>query len=609
MQVINATLSKRDTIVLMPTGGGKSLVYMLPALVQRGFTLVVSPLISLMHDQVTQLRTLGVRAELLCQHTDKETVKQIHDNLCSPDSDLKLLYVTPERIVKSKTLISRMEKADKQRLLQRIVVDEAHCISQWGHDWRQDYTKLGFFKKQFPEIPVMALTATATKPVEEDIKRSLNMMHCESFRNSVDRPNLQYEVEHKPSSAEEANQAIYGAIQTRFKGQPGIVYCFSKKEAEMTAQYLQDKGIKAKFYHADMDLYGVDAGGNSGRMEVYAEWSDGRVQVVVATIAFGMGINKLDVRFVIHHTMSKSVSAYYQEAGRAGRDGMPATCLLFYKPSDLVRQSTMAVGNQLHAAVEQVYELVKYCEAMLEVPSGSADDMHLLGREKIAENFDERLGLRQRAEVDVRGEEVEEDRVDMTSSAKLVLNILARMAYFDKNLTLLGLADLWKGTGRKESWGLPSETAPKSWKKPDCERMLVHMLLEGILKQKFQFTAYAVNSYMEAGLKGKAILSGSASFLVSSKWTPAGNSKCKENGGQQSDKSKKASKRPRRRVEDSEEDRAGDGGPLESREKCLAGALGPNLFSPCRAGSRGACIPRVNHAPNSDLALKSCTSL
>ena len=188
-----------------------------------------------------QLRAVGVRAELLCQHTDKDLAKRIHDDLCSPQSTLRLLYVTPERIVKSKTLISKMEKAHKIGLLQRCVIDEAHCISQWGHDWRQDYTKLGLLKKQFPNVPIMALTATATRKVEEDIKDSLHMKHCECFRNSVDRPNLEYEVQLKPNNADDANQAIYDVIETRFEGQPGIVYCFSKKEAEATALFLQGK--------------------------------------------------------------------------------------------------------------------------------------------------------------------------------------------------------------------------------------------------------------------------------------------------------------------------------------------------------------------------------
>jgi ATP-dependent DNA helicase Q1 len=205
--VINATLEKQDTLVLMPTGGGKSLVYMLPALVQDGFTLVISPLISLMHDQVTQLRAVGVHAELLCQHTDKDRVKRIHDGLLSPKSDMRLLYVTPERIVKSKTLISKLEKASKLGLLQRFVVDEAHCISHWGHDWRQDYTKLGFLKKQFPDVPVMALTATATTKVEQDIQQSLHIEKAECFRNSVDRSNLEYEVKLKAADVDGSYQA------------------------------------------------------------------------------------------------------------------------------------------------------------------------------------------------------------------------------------------------------------------------------------------------------------------------------------------------------------------------------------------------------------------
>ena len=315
---------------------------------------------------------MGVRAELLCQHTDKELVKKIHDDLCSPKSDLRLLYATPERVVKSKTLISRLEKAHKQGLLQRIVIDEAHCISQWGHDWRQDYTKLGFFKKQFPEVPIMALTATATRKVEEDIKESLNTQkcpnsekysplyllyrnrgtdfengaRCERFCISVDRPNLQYEVQLKASSADDANQAIFDVIEDRFQGEPGIVYCFSKKEAENVAHFLQGKGIRAKFYHADLDLYGTDAGGNSGRMEVYEQWSKGHVQVVVATIAFGMGINKPDVRFVVHAGLPKSIESYYQETGRAGRDGDPAVAHLIWGGEDVARlRGFIAAGD------------------------------------------------------------------------------------------------------------------------------------------------------------------------------------------------------------------------------------------------------------------------
>ena len=175
-----------------------------------------------------------------------------------------------------------MEKAHKNGLMQRVVIDEAHCISQWGHDWRHDYTKLGFFKKQFPDIPVMALTATATKKVEQDIKDSLHTQNCERFCNSVDRPNLQYEVLLKAPSAEDANLAIFNEINKRFPGQPGIVYCFSRKEAETVALFLQERGISAKFYHADMELYGADSGA-TGRMEVYEQWSSGRVQVASCT--------------------------------------------------------------------------------------------------------------------------------------------------------------------------------------------------------------------------------------------------------------------------------------------------------------------------------------
>ncbi|EKX33617.1 hypothetical protein GUITHDRAFT_39919, partial [Guillardia theta CCMP2712] len=330
-EIINATLSNKDTLVLLPTGGGKSLVYMLPAVMRKGLTLVVSPLISLMHDQVSQLRQLGIRAALLCSASDKMETKQIHDEIACEGSSLKLLYVTPERVAKSKTLLSKLEKCWKMSLLQRVVIDEAHCISQWGHDFRGDYTKLGIFKLQYPDVPVMALTATATSKVQEDIKDSLQISFCETFRASVDRANLQFEVKEKASNQAASMQQVAEEILSRFTNMPGIVYCFSKKEAEQLAQYLQEQGIRARFYHADLGV-------QMRSLYVYEDWSSGRIQVVVATIAFGMGINKLDTRFVIHHTMSKSLSAYYQEAGRAGRDGKPATCLVLYRPSEKQRR-------------------------------------------------------------------------------------------------------------------------------------------------------------------------------------------------------------------------------------------------------------------------------
>jgi len=444
LEIINAALSGRDVLVILPTGGGKSLVYQLPVLITPGFTLVISPLISLMHDQVLQLRQIGVRAELMCSHTSTDEAREIYQAMLTRDSGLRLLYVTPERLVKSKTLMSKLDKAHEARLMSRAVVDEAHCISQWGHDWRQDYTRLGLLKTQFRGLPVMALTATATPRIQQDVVGSLGLELCEVFRASVDRPNLRYEVMMK-GAGDEGMAAVADLIAGDFPGQSGIVYCFSKKEAEALAALLQGRGISARFFHSELELVSAPGSARAGRLQVHEDWAAGRLQVVVATIAFGMGINMLGCRFVIHHSMSKSISAYYQEAGRAGRDGAPARCIILYRPGDVTRLSTLTVANQDYPRVQDLYHLVEYCEALFAAPD--RPEMHRVGRERIASFFGEQLRLPRTglppAAVAARDH-------DHTDTVKVAVDIVARLAAEGKEPTLVQLVDLWAGSGRRQ---------------------------------------------------------------------------------------------------------------------------------------------------------------
>ncbi|KXS97103.1 hypothetical protein AC579_1065 [Pseudocercospora musae] len=365
LEAINATLEGQDVFVLMPTGGGKSLTYQLPALVPtgktQGVTIVISPLLSLMQDQVEHLRKLGVQATLINSETSREERDLIMNALWDrePERMVQLLYVTPEMLGKSEKMLRTFEGLHRKRKLARIVIDEAHCVSQWGHDFRPDYKNLGEVRQRFPGVPVMALTATATEVVKSDTIHNLSMDGCAVFTSSFNRTNLSYSVLPKPKGKQDV-QSMADVIKENHAKDTGIIYCLSRKNCEdIAAALVKEHRIKAKHYHAGMD--------SIAKADVQKEWQAGHVHVIVATIAFGMGIDKSNVRFVIHHSIPKSLEGYYQETGRAGRDGKPSSCYLYYGYGDAGKLRKMiddGEGNwdQKDRQHQMLSKMVQYCE-------------------------------------------------------------------------------------------------------------------------------------------------------------------------------------------------------------------------------------------------------
>lgn len=343
-EVIERVMAKEDCLVLMPTGGGKSLCFQLPALLQGGITIVVSPLISLMKDQVDALLGYGISAALLNSSLTADEMSAVIEK--AKKGVIKILYVTPERLA-----LTQFEAILHTLDISLFAIDEAHCISEWGHDFRPDYRNLKSLRQKFPAVPIIALTATATPKVRDDIVRQLALPQPHIFTSSFNRQNLSYEVLPKKDS--------FGTILSLvslYKDESIIIYCFSRKDTETITEKLTAQGYNAGAYHA-----GLSADKRRDNQEKFIRDD---IQIMVATIAFGMGIDKPDVRLVIHHSLPKSIEGYYQETGRAGRDGLPARCVLLFSIADKFKQdyfiNQLREGEEKEQAQQNLDQSVQY---------------------------------------------------------------------------------------------------------------------------------------------------------------------------------------------------------------------------------------------------------